>query len=371
VNFSIDKKELQEALVEHCKVVPIRSTLPILNCALFSLHETGIRIKTTDLEQTIISQQKSTGDQEGSFAVPINKLLEIVTALTDKEITFSINEDFLIEINSKQGVYKITGKTPEDFPETPTPETSNVIDIESKTFINIIEKTGYAASKDDLKPALCGVLFLFKNNKITTVSTDGHKLVKHEEETTKKTKEETSIVLPLKFLNIVRSTSSSTKTIKITIGENHVQTEQKNFTIISRTIKEAFPDFNSVIPENNKTQIEVETQSLLGCLKRVSIFANRTTKQVVLSFSSKGITLSSQDIETSTSAKEHIDCGFQGEEVISSYNAKYLSEVIKNLNTKTTKIYLNSALTAAVFKPKKEKEEEKTTALLMPIRINQ
>ena len=75
-NFSIDKKELQEALVEHCKVVPIRSTLPILNCALFSLYEKGIRIKTTDLEQTIISQQKSTGDREGSFAVPINKLLE-------------------------------------------------------------------------------------------------------------------------------------------------------------------------------------------------------------------------------------------------------------------------------------------------------
>ena len=104
-------------------------------------------------------------------------------------------------------------------------------------------------------------------------------------------------------------------------------------------------------------------------MRRVSIFANRTTKQVILSFSSKGITLSSQDIESSTSAKEHIDCVFEGEEVTASYNAKYLSEVIKHLNTKKTKIYLNSALTAAVFKP--NKEEEKTTALLMPIRINQ
>ena len=369
MNFSINKKELQEALIEHCKVVPIRSTLPILSCALFSLHKNGLRIKTTDLEQTIISQQQILGDQKGSFSVPINKLLEIVTALTDKEISFSINNDFLIEINSKQGVYKITGKNPDDFPETPTMETTNNIEVESKTFTNIIEKTGYAASKDDLKPALCGVLFLFKKKKITTVATDGHKLVKHEEENQKEPNKETSIVLPIKFLNITKGIVSAAKKIKITIGENHVQTEQQNFTIISRTIKEAFPDFNSVIPENNKTKIEVKTENLLGCLKRVSIFANRTTKQIVLSFSSKGITLSSQDIETSTSAKEHIDCLFEGEEVTSSYNAKYLIEVIRHLNTTTTKIYLNSALTAAVFKP--EKEKEKTTALLMPIRINQ
>ena len=369
MNFSINKKELQEALVEHCKVVPIRSTLPILSCALFSLNKNGLKIKTTDLEQTIISQQKTKGDEKGSFAVPISKLLEIVTALTDSEISFSINDDFLIEINTTQGVYKITGKTPDDFPETPNTETTNNIEVEGVLFNNIVEKTGYAASKDDLKPALCGVLFLFDNNKITTVATDGHKLVKHEEKTKDNTNKETSIVLPLKFLNIVKNLSRSTKTIKITIGDNHVQTEQKNFTVISRTIKEAFPDFNSVIPENNKTKIEVETEKLQGCLRRVSIFANRTTKQTILSFSSKGITLSSQDIESSTSAKEHIDCVFEGEEVTASYNAKYLSEVIKHLNTKKTKIYLNSALTAAVFKP--NKEEEKTTALLMPIRINQ
>ena len=87
-----------------------------------------------------VSQQKIKGDEKGSFAVPINKFLEIVTALTDKEVSLSVNDDFLIEINSKQGVYKITGKTPDDFPETPNPETTNSINVENKTFINIIHK---------------------------------------------------------------------------------------------------------------------------------------------------------------------------------------------------------------------------------------
>ena len=371
MKFSINKKQLQEALMEHSKVVPIRSTLPILSCALFSLNDSGVRIKTTDLEQTIVSQQKKEGDVKGVFAAPVSKLLEIVTALLDQEIFFNINEDFLIEINSRQGVYKITGRDPQDFPETPTPQSTSSIEIECKTLTSIIDKAGYAASKDDLKPALCGVLFQFKENTITTVATDGHKLVKHEKTTTKKIKKETSIVLPVKFLNIIKGLAEQEGIVKITVGENHVQTEQKNFRIISRTIKESFPDFNSVIPEDNKTIVEIETETFIGCLKRVSIFANRTTKQVILSFSSKGITFSAQDIESSTSAKEHIDCNLKGEEVTSSFNAKYLTEVVKHLNTPKANIYLNSSLTAAVFKAKKEKEKEKTIALLMPIRINQ
>ena len=371
MNFSINKKQLHEALIEHNKVVPIRSTLPILSCVLFSLNERGLVLKTTDLEQTIVSHQEIKGDTKGSFAAPVNKLLEIVSAIQNEEINFSVNEDFLIEINTNQGVYKITGKEANDFPATPSPQATENIKVKSEQFVDIIEKTGYAASKDDLKPALCGVLFLFKENKITTVATDGHKLVKHEEETNNTKEKETSIVLPLKFLNIVKTLSKEKNEIKITIGDNHVQTEQQNFTVISRTIKESFPDFNSVIPEKNKTEIKVDTNNLLGCLRRVSICANRTTKQIVLSFSSKGITLSSQDIESSTSAKEHTDCSFKGEEVTSSYNAKYLMEVLKHLNTKETKIYLNAALTAAVFTPIEEKENKKTTALLMPIRINQ
>ena len=115
----------------------------------------------------------------------------------------------------------------------------------------------------------------------------------------------------------------------------------------------------------------MNSKSFLDSVKRVSIFSNKTTKQTVLSFSSKGVTISAQDIETSTSAKEHLDCVFSGEDVTSSYNAKYLIDVIQHLGGRETNIYLNSALTAAVFQTKENKDKEKTTSLLMPIRINQ
>jgi len=371
LNFSINKKNLYEALVEHNKVVPMRTTLPVLSCVVFVVKKNNLILKTSDLEQTIISNQKIEVGEEGSIAIPISKLLEIVSILKDEGLKFSANKEGLIEINSSQGVYKITGKNPEDFPETPSPQTKQTITVSGEDFVNIIDKTGYAASKDDLKPALCGVYFNFKENKITAVATDGHKLVKHEQETEENTKEQTSIVLPLKFLNIVKTITNKKEKTVVKIGENHAQTEQKNYTIITRTIKESFPDFNSVIPENNKTVAEINTQETINCLKRVSIFSNKTTKQTLLSFSSKGITISTQDIETSTSAKEHLDCIFSGEDVTTSYNAKYLIEVIQNLGGKKTNIYLNSPLTAAVFQTKENKNKEKTTSLLMPIRINQ
>jgi len=262
-------------------------------------------------------------------------------------------------------------KDAEDFPETPSPKSKQKLQIKGSDFINIIEKTGYASSKDDLKPALCGVYFSVQEKTITAVATDGHKLVKHEQETKGQTNEKISIVLPLKFLNIVKTNTQKEEDVVVKIGENHAQTEQKNYTIITRTIKENFPDFNSVIPDNNKTIAETNTQEIISCLKRVSIFSNKTTKQTMLSFSSKGVTISAQDIETSASAKEHLDCVFSGEEVTTSYNAKYLIDVIQHLGGEKTNIYLNSALTAAVFQTKENKEREKTTSLLMPIRINQ
>ena len=371
MNFSINKKNLLNSLIEHNKVVPLRTTLPILSCVVLVAKKETLTLKTSDLEQTIISNQKIKIEKEGSVALPLGKLLEIVSALKEEGLKISSNNDFLVEINSSQGVYKITGKEPEEFPETPTPQVKQTVTIKGEDFINIIDKAGYAASKDDLKPALCGVYFNFKENNIIAVATDGHKLVKHEQEVKENTPKPLSIVLPVKFLNIIKTITEKKENIVVKIGENHAQTEQKNYTLITRTIKESFPDFNSVIPDNNKTIAEVNTKEIISCLKRVSIFSNKTTKQTILSFSSKGVTLSAQDIETSTSAKEHLDCVFSGEEITTSYNAKYLIDVIQHLEGEETNIYLNSALTAAVFQTKENKNNEKTTSLLMPIRINQ
>ena len=117
MKFSINKNQLQNLLLEHQKVVPLRTTLPVLSCAFFSVSEKKLTIKTTDLEQTIVSKTNITNEENGSVCVLMSKLTEIVSALNNEEIKITVNEDLLVEINSNQGTYKITGRNTEEFRE--------------------------------------------------------------------------------------------------------------------------------------------------------------------------------------------------------------------------------------------------------------
>ncbi|MDC1050970.1 DNA polymerase III subunit beta [Candidatus Marinimicrobia bacterium] len=368
MKFSINKDILQNLLLEHQKVVPLRTTLPILSCVFFKVQNQRLIIKTTDLEQTIISSTSVKDEKEGLVCVPMNKLSEIVSALPSEEIRVTINEDFLVEINSNQGTYKITGKDSEEFPDNAPPQTKETIEMPGKDFAEIINKTIFATSKDDLKPALSGVYINIDKEKTTAVATDGHRLVKYEKKI--KSDKKHSIVVPVKFLKIIKNTIDEKNIIKIEIDDNILSTNQKNFTITTRIIKETFPDFNSVIPDNNTIQAEVDKKELVSCLKRVSIFSNRTTRQTVLSFSEKGVVVSAQDPETSTSGKEHADCSYKGEALTVSYNAKYLIEVLQHIDTSAAIIYLSTPLSAAIVGPTKQKDNEKITTLLMPLRLN-
>ena len=370
MKFSINKDKLQKALMEHQKVVPIRTTLPVLGCAFLKVKENKLIIKTTDLEQTIISTNKTINPQEGEICVPMSRFYEIIAALPNEEIKISSNEDSLIEINSNQGIYKITGRETSEFPETNEENKTEELELLGKDFLDIIEKTGYATSKDDLKPVLSGVYINIEPNQITSVATDGHRLVKYIKKT--ETKKKASLTIPFKFLKIIKSNIKKDEKIKIQLDENTLSTKQGDFKILTRIIKESYPDFNSVIPENNKIKAEIDVDVLSSCVKRVSIFSNRTTKQTLLSFSEKGVLVSAQDPENSTSAKEHVDCIYTGEDLTVSYNAKYLIEALQNNETKTVNFFLSTALTAAILQPKEEKneKEEKIITLLMPLRIN-
>jgi len=368
LKFSIDKNTIQNLLVEHHKVIPVRTTLPILSTAFLKIKKNILTIKTTDLEQTIVSETTIKEEQNGSVCIPMGKLHEIVLAMPEDKINFSVNEDFLVEINNKQGTYKITGRSTEEFPEESSDETADKIKLKGELLYNIIEATAYATSKDDLKPALSGVYFNFKKEGITAVATDGHRLVKHTVKETASTNQ--SLIIPVKFLNIIKNTISKKDTVSIDIKENSLLTKQKNITIETRVIKETYPDFNSVIPENNTMCANVKTKSLIDCLKRVSIFSNRTTKQTVLDFSEKGIVVSAQDPETSTSGKEHLDCDYKGKNITTSYNAKYLIDVLQHIKTKNANIYLSAPLSAATIQETEETEKKETINLLMPLRLN-
>jgi len=368
MKFTIDKNSLQDSLIHVSKIVPIRSTMPILNCALFSVASNTLLIKTTNLNTYISSEINLDSGEDGTTCIPVIKLTEILTAMPECKLNFSVSSNGKITINNNIGNYTIMSQSSEEFPSEPIIDSTNSISFKSEKLRNIINSTLYAVSKDDLKPVLQGVLLNINNQGITAVSTDGHRLVKIS--TLTESQGNQKIVIPYKFLSVLLDNINDNKTIDLQISENHIMVQLSNMNIISRTIKDQYPDFEAVIPYENNKKVEINRNDLIDAVKRVSIFSNKTTKQITLSFTEGETTISTEDPDNVTSAKESIQCDYNDENIVIGYNAQFLLDILKKQVGENVIIKLENALTAGIFLPEKKNEEEDKLTLLMPIRLN-
>ena len=367
MKFTVNKNSLQNSLLHTSKIVPTRSTMPILNCALFTVVSNTLGIKTTNLDTYISSEIDIHSGKDGSVCIPVMKLNEILSALPDCELNFSISTQGKITINNNIGNYTIMSNNPEEFPSEPILDAVNTIKFNSNELKHIINSTLYAVSKDDLKPVLQGVLLNIQNSTITAVATDGHRLVK----ITMNIKGDYNkkVIVPYKFLSALLDNLGNNDEVNFQLSETHIMVQLSNINIISRIIKEPYPDFESVIPyENNKTA-QINTKDLIDAVKRVSIFSNKTSKQITLSFTDGEIIISTEDPDNVTSAKESLQCDYTEEDTVIGFNAQFLLDVLKNQKGITCIIKLENSLTAAIFISDQINNEDKLT-LLMPVRLN-
>ena len=370
MKFSIQKNILQNSLQLLAKATPTRSTLPIIGCALFTIKSEKLNIRTTDLEISISIDCDVENVTEGSIAIPLNKLLEITNAMSDEKIDFSVSDIGKVSINCKQGQYTIMGQSNDDFPKEQVIDNGTTFSISGKELMNIINNTTYATSRDDLKPVLQGVLFQIDEKGFVSVATDGHRLVKLEKKDVQTQDYNGSVVVPSKFLILLNNQLEEEKTATMIIGENHIQIILKTGTITSRIIKDSYPDYDGVIPNDNTKTLIVDKKLFTEAIKRVSIFSNKTSRQVSLNITENNIIITTEDPENITSGKETVDCNYDGEPMIIGYNALYLKEVLQHQNTDEIKIMLHSPLKAGLFLPMEQNENENKTTLLMPIKLN-
>ncbi len=368
MKFSTSKNELQEALQKLSKATPLRSTLPVLSCVLINATNEKTTLITTDLELTINIKLSVSIEEEGSAAVPLKQLYDITNEFPDgTRITISIDNKNKIKINTLSGSYDLMGKQKEEFPVTPKVNQAKKIKILGNVLREVINSTLFAVSKDDLKPSLTGVLFRFNSNGLTVVATDGHRLVKIVDSNYKADMFNGDIVVPRKFLSYLSSHLGEEEVV-LSVGETHLTATIEEDTIISRTIGEVFPDYESVIPNDNNNKLIVDKKLLLGAIKRVSIFSNKSTHQVAFNISKGQIFITTEDPESSSKAKEEIIATYEGEDLIIGYNGEYLKDVINHTSGDEVTIKLNTPISATLFVGP-DKFENKIM-LLMPVRIN-
>lgn len=369
MKFSVSSSELLKQLQLAGGAIGSNPVLPILEDFLFSIANNKLTIAATDLETSIITEMEVMADSDGAVAVPAKILLETLKALPAQPITFSVNDDtYAIEITSAYGKYKLVGENGQDFPGILEPEGVDSVTIPSGLLSQGVTKTLFATSNDELRPAMTGVYFTVDFNKIVLVATDAHKLVKYTfSEVTSEVS--TSFIAPKKALNLLKGALPSGEEVKMSFNKSHAFFSFGNTQLICRLIDARYPDYNAVIPVDNANVMTVSRTDFQNSLKRIVIYANKTTNQVILNISKGSLTVSAQDLDFSNEATEQLPCQYDDSPITIGFNAKFLVEMLGVLESEEVKLELSGPTRAGILLPVEETPGQEILMLVMPVML--
>ena len=361
--------ELQKVLANVGAVIPSKSTLPILENFLFEIYKENLRISATDLDTSMSVSIPVKNTQEGTIAVPAKRLSETVRSLPNTDVDFSADvESNKIIMKTKNGEYKLTGESSENYPTIAGFKPNNELKMESETLRRLITKTSFAVSSDELRPSMMGILFQIKKKEIRAVATDGHRLVRLINSGFSSGMER-DIIVSAKALNIVAKSLTDAEN-SVSFNENHAMFSFGNTTLISRIIEEKYPNYESVIPLDNEKKLTIDKNQLLASVRRTSLYASSTNHQVRFSAKKGSLTISAEDIDFGSEARETIACEYASEPLEIGFNSAYVIDILSHIDPDEVTFAFSSPTRACTVQPATQQKGENLLMLVMPVRLN-
>ncbi|MEN9370468.1 MAG: hypothetical protein RI952_1333 [Bacteroidota bacterium] len=371
MKFIVSSSALLKQLQAISGALSSNTVLPILENFLFEINSGVLTISATDLQTTMNTTLAVEAKENGKIAVPSKILLDTLKTLADQPVIFSINdENFAIEMSAGDGKYKLSGENGEDFPKIPKVENAAALAISASTLAEAISKTLFAVSTDELRPAMTGVYCQMSAENITFVATDAHKLVRYRRRDAH-ADVASSFILPKKALNLLKS-SLPTEDVNVNIEYNATNAffSFNNINLICRLIDEKYPDYEAVIPVNNPNKLTIDRSLFLSCLRRVSIYSNKTTHQVRLKITGSELQISAEDLDFANEAFERLSCQYEGEDIEIGFNARFLVEMLSNLETEEVALEMSTPNRAGILFPVNADNSEDVLMLVMPVMLN-
>lgn len=371
MKFIVHGGTLSRSLQSIYSVITTNNAVPILENFLFQLEEKTLAITASDIETTVtVKLELSDADSEGltQIAVPAKILSDIVKTFSNVPLSFVIDDEtYAIEITSGEGKYKLTGVSADEYPRVSIVEDASQITIPSSLLVNAISKTIFAAGVEETRPQMTGIFCEQTENNITFVGTDAHKLVRYRR--TDFTNDiPTSFILPKKPLNLIKNILVSYKEdadILMEYNIKNVSFKFENYSVVCRLIEGKYPNYDAAIPKENPNKLIIERASFLSSVKRVSLFANQSTQQVRLKLGGNEMIISAEDIDFSNAAKEKLSCNYAGDDLEIGFNAKYLLEMLNNIETEYILLEMSQPNRAGIIYPYEEGAEETPESILM------
>ena len=349
MKFKITKAQFIEGLKGVQNIVGAKSSLPILQNVLLEAEGNTLTMTTTDLDISIKSSVECEVVESGSSTLPAKLLFNSISKAGEVPVEVDVGEEQKGTIVAGSAKFRLSGLPSSDFPRLPEGDDSFVYEMESQTLKEMLRKTAYAASQDDTRRTLKGVLMGFKDMKLTMVATDGRRLALVEKEMEISKDSERDIVLPSKTVQELQRSLGSDGNVKIMVEKSQVCFEMKNLKIYSKLIDDVYPNYSVVIPREHKETIAIDRQLLLDALERTSVMSMDEAHSIRLSFEDNRLSVSSAASEIG-SASDEVPIKYAGEKIEIMFNPTYVMDPLKAIDDDEVRIEIKDGHAPVVIR---------------------
>ena len=365
MKFIVSSTALSSHLQAISRVINSKNALPILDCFLFELEDGTLSVTVSDSETTMVTTvEVNESDTNGRFAVVAKTLLDALKEIPEQPLTFYVNTDnYEITVQYQNGKYSLMGQNADEFPQSAVLGDNAVrVEMEANVLLGGINRSVFATADDELRPVMNGIYFDITTEDITMVASDGHKLVRCKR---------AAFILPKKPATLLKNLLPKEQgTVTIEFDERNAVFMLESYRMVCRLIEGRYPNYNSVIPQNNPHKVTVDRQQLIGALRRVSIFSSQASSLIKLRMQENQIVISAQDIDFSTSAEETQVCKYAGAAMSIGFKSTFLIDILNNISADEVVIELADPSRAGVIVPVEQEENEDLLMLLMPMMLN-
>ncbi|MBC7791686.1 MAG: DNA polymerase III subunit beta [Anaerolineae bacterium] len=368
MRFTIAREKLQEGLSAVTAAVPTKTTLPVLANILLETTDKGIRLSGTDLDIAVSTEVLADVETQGSITIPAKKLAEIARELPSAPVKMSSAGEQKVTLECGRSRFKLLGLPRDEFPSFPTVRFNESWRVRSGDLQKLIGHTAFAASTEESRPILNGVLWELRPERMRMVATNGHRLSKMELPITSEGAPSGDLIVPPKALEQIRKLFPAEEDLEIARGDNHLAFRSPFTSVFTRLIEGPYPNYEQVIPKDNDRVALADKNVLAQSLRRMSIIASDQTHRIRLAFNAGMLKLGVQTPDLGE-AQDEVPINYEGDPLEIGFNANYLIEILRYMPTDEVRLTFKAAERAATIEPEGWKDDARYLGLVMPLKL--
>lgn len=368
MKFSVQREHLENELQFLQGIAEKKKTIPILSNILMSASGESLSLVATDLEVSLSTRCSASVAEEGGVTVSSKKLFEVVRSLPDGEIHMSSEGGEWLEVRAGDSFFRLVTLPVTDFPEVPAADFEGAVELPHATFREMIRRTIFAVTKEDVRYSLNGALLEIGDGVIRMVATDAHRLALIERnDATVGTQVQVRAIIPKKALAEIRDLGEP-ETMAFTQDDHHLYFRIEHRVLATRVIEGQFPAYEKVVPQGNPAIATFSAEGMGAAIRRVSLLASERSRAVKFTFQEGGVTITSSNPEMGE-ARESLPVGYSGDELTVSFNAQYILDFLAVSTTDEVLVELKDDSSQGLMKPVDDDDDLNYQYVIMPMRL--